>query len=273
MRFFAFAFVIALAVSFSYGRNLASIRKDAFIVGVSKSDSAAEYDFISEITAKMKLSRFRIVVFENANAGQKLLTESKIDAIISKVNYFPHMDSKFLVSEPYSKTEIAVAVLAKNDKILTLTDLSGKRLAFVSKDISNEQILEIWQNSKPNAVSNLGDAVNLLKKGEVDVIIANRQSMEAQKDPSLRIFPNKLLENNIVALFALNSKDLQDEFNKALKTKSTPTSTTPSPASSSSTSKPESKEQKAGTKERLDRAMNLLNELKKELEFLQKEVK
>jgi len=271
MRFFAFAFAIALATSFSYGRNLAYIRKDAFIVGVSKSDSAAEYDFISEISAKMKFSRFRIAIFENANAGQKLLTEGKVDAIISKVNYFPHMDGKFLVSSPYSKTEIAVAVLARNDKIVTLADLSGKRLAFVSKDISNEQVLEIWQNSKPSAVYSLGDAVNLMKKGEADVIIASRQSMDAQKDPSLRIFPNKLLDNNIVALFALDSKDLQDEFNKVLKTTTTHTSAT---VPSTSTPKLESnKEQKSGTKERLNRAMTLLNELKKEIELLQKELK
>ncbi len=45
--------------------------------------------------------------------------------------------------------------------------------------------------------------------------------MDAQRDSSLRIFPNKLLENNIVALFAPDSKDLQKEFNKALKIETT----------------------------------------------------
>jgi len=221
MRFFIFSFVIALTVSISHGRNLASIRKEAFAVGVSKSDSAAEYDFISEITSKMKFSRFRIVVFENASAGQKLLLENKIDAIISKVNYFPYLDNKFLISEPYGKTEMAVAALAKNDEILTLADLYEKKIIFIPKDVSNEQILSIWKNSKPNAVQNLDEAFNLLKKKEADVVIASRQSLDAQKDSSLRIFPNKLLENNIVALFAPDSKDLQKEFNKALKIETT----------------------------------------------------
>jgi ABC-type amino acid transport substrate-binding protein len=259
MRFFAFALV--LATSLSHSRNLASIRKDAFTVGVSKSDSATECDFISEITAKMKFSRFRIVTFENANAGQKLLLDGKIDAIISKVTYFPHLDNKFLVSQPYSKTEMAVATLAKNDKILTLADLSGKKLAFVPKDVSNEQVLGIWKNSKPSAVQSLVDAVNFLKKGEADVIVAGRQSLEALKDSALRIFPNKLLENSIVALFAMESKSLQDEFNKVLKTE------VPLP------SKSDSKEQNPETKERLAKVLTLLNDLKKEIEMLQKELK
>jgi ABC-type amino acid transport substrate-binding protein len=263
MRFFVFVLAISLVASFSHGRSLASIRKDGFTVGVSKSDSAAECDFISEITAKMKFSRFRIVTFENANTGQKLLLDGKIDAIISKVTYFPHLDNKFLVSDPYSKTDVAVATLVKNDKILTLADLNGKNLTFIPKDVSNEQVLGIWKNSKPNAVQSLSDAVNSLKKGEADVVVASRQSLEALKNSSLRIFPNKLLENSIVALFAQESKGLQEEFNKVLKTETAPTPP----------SKPDNKEQNPGTKERLAKVMTLLNELKKEIEMLQKELK
>jgi len=196
MRLFLFAFTLALAFSLSHGRNLASIRKDAFVVGVSKSDSAAGYDFISEISAKMKFSKFRIVTFENASAGQKLLLDGKIDAIILK-----------------GKKEMAVAALTKNDEILTLANLDEKKMVFIPRDVSTEQILSIWKNSKPNAVQNLSEALNLLKKGEADVVIASRQSLDAQKDSSLRIFPNKLLESNPVILFAPNSKDLQEEFN------------------------------------------------------------
>jgi len=217
MRFLILAFTISLTVSLSHGRNLASIRKDAFVVGVSKSDSATEYNFISEITAKMNFSKFRIVTFENANAGQKLLLDGKIDAIISKGNYFPYLDKKFLISGHYGQTEIAVATLAKNYDILTLANLDEKKMVFIPKDVSNEQILSIWRNSKPNAVQSLGEALNLLKKREVDVVIASRQSLDAQKDSLLRIFPNKLLENNIIALFTPDSKDLHNEFNKALK--------------------------------------------------------
>ena len=196
MRLFLFAFTLALAFSLSHGRNLASIRKDAFVVGVSKSDSAAGYDFISEISAKMKFSKFRIVTFENASAGQKLLLDGKIDAIILK-----------------GKKEMAVAALTKNDEILTLANLDEKKMVFIPRDVSTEQILSIWKNSKPNAVQNLSEALNLLKKGEADVVIASRQSLDAQKDSSLRIFPNKLLESNPVVLFAPSSKDLQEEFN------------------------------------------------------------
>jgi len=217
MHIFTIALTLALAASLAHGRNPASIRKDAFTVGVSKSDSAAEYKFISEITTKMKFPKFKIVVFENSSIGQKLLLDGKIDAIISKVNYFSHLDNKFLISEPYGKTEMAVATLAKNDEILTLVDLNEKKLAFIPKDVSGEQILGIWQNAKPNAVQSLGDALSLLKAGEADVVIAGRQSLDAQRDSMLRIFPNKLLENNIVALFAPDSKALQEEFNKALK--------------------------------------------------------
>jgi len=196
MRFFVFAFAIALAFSLSQGRNLASIRKDGFTVGVTKNDSAAAYDFISEISAKMKVSKFRIVTFENANAGQKLLLDGKIDAVILN-----------------GKKEMAVAALAKNDEILTLANLDEKKMVFIPKDVSTEQILSIWKNSKPNAIQNLSDALNLLKNGEADVVIASRQSLDAQKDSSLRIFPNKLLESTPVVLFAPNSKDLQEEFN------------------------------------------------------------
>jgi len=221
MRLFLFAFILALAASLSHGRNPASIRKDAFAVGISKSDSVAEYSFISEITAKMKFPKFRIVTFENASAGQKLLLDGKIDAIISKVDYFPYLDNKFLISEPYGKAEMAVAALAKNDEILTLANLDEKKMVFIPRDVSTEQIQSIWKNSKPNAVQNLGDALSLLKRRDVDVVIASRQSLDAQKDSSLRIFPNKLLENSIVALFAPDSKDLQKEFNKALKIETT----------------------------------------------------
>jgi len=204
MRFFIFVFAIALTVSLSQGRNLASIRKDAFIAGVNKSDSASSYDFISETSSKMKFPKFKIVTFENSNSGQKLLLDGKIDAIISN-----------------GKPEMAVAALAANDEILTLANLDEKKMIFIPKDVSIEQILSIWKNSKPNAVQSLSEALVLLKKKEVDVVIASRQSLDAQKDPSLRIFPNKLLEKNTVALFAPNSKDLQEEFNKALKIETT----------------------------------------------------
>jgi len=247
MRFFIAFMLIALNVS--HGRSPASIRKDAFTIGVAKNDSAAEYDFISEITAKMKIPRFRLVAFENANAGQKLLLDGKIDAIIAKINYSPHLENKFLVSAPYGKTEIAVATLANNSEILTLANLNEKPLAFIPKDISGEQILAFWQNSKPIATQNLSDAIKFLQKGEAAAIVANKQTLEAQKDSELRIFPNKLAENDIVALFAPGSKGLQEEFNKAA-----------------------SGEKHSDTK-RIDKIMILLNELKKELELLRGELK
>jgi ABC-type amino acid transport substrate-binding protein len=246
MRLCAFLLIVMFAAPFSYAR--------AFTVGVSKGDSAAEYDFISEITAKMKFSRFRQVVFENANAGQKLLLEGKIDAIISRINYSPHLESKFLVSVPYSKVEIAVATLAKNSEIWSLTDLNGKKLAFIPKDISGEQILGIWQNSKPNAAKSINDAINFLQSGQVTAIIANRQALEAQKDSTLRIFQNRLVENNIVALFAPKSKKLQEEFNKALII--------------------ENGELRINRgSDSIDKIIFLLSELKKEIELLQKELK
>jgi ABC-type amino acid transport substrate-binding protein len=259
---YAVALVIIFTASFSHGRNLASIRKDAFTVGVSKGDSAAEYDFISEITAKMKFSRFRLVAFENANAGQKLLLEGKIDAIIAKINYSPRLENSFLVSAPYSKTEIAVATLAKNSEIWSLADLNGKSLAFIPKDISGELIPEFWQNAKPVAVQNLSDAIIFLQKRQATAIVANRQTLEAQKDSVLRIFPNKLAENNIVALFAPNSQSLQDEFNKAIKNSQTSNNSQFSILNS-----------QFKNKERIDKIIKLLNELKKEFELLQGELK
>jgi ABC-type amino acid transport substrate-binding protein len=249
MRFFIALMLIALAINFSHGRSLASIRKDAFTIGVAKSDSAAEYNFISEITAKMKISRFRLVVFENANAGQKLLLDGKIDAIIARINYSPHLEGKFLVSAPYSRTEIAVATLASNSEIWTLANLNEKPLAFIPKDISSEQILAFWQNSKPIATQNLSDAVKFLQKGEATAIVANRQTLETQKEFGLKIFPNKLAENDVVALFAPGSKGLQEEFNKAV-----------------------SNENHSDIK-RIDKIITLLNELKKELELLRGELK
>jgi len=255
MRFSAFAFVIIYLTSFSYGRNLASIRKDAFTVGVSKADSAAEYDFISEVTAKMKIPRFRLIPFENANSGQKLLMDGKIDAIIAKISHSPHLENKFLVSDPYGKTEIAVATSAKNNEIWTLADLNGKILVFIPKDISSNQVLEIWQNSKPIAAQNLNDAVDLLQKKQATAIIANKLALE-EKRSDLRLFPNKLAENNTVALFAPSSKSLQEEFNKAVK-KDIPAS----PVNSYS------------NRERLAKILTQLNELKKEIELLQGELK
>jgi len=255
MRFLAFAFVIISIASFSHGRNLASIRKDAFTIGVSKADSAAEYDFISEVTAKMKIPRFRLIPFENANSGQKLLLDGKIDAIIAKINHSPHLESKFLVSAPYGKTDIAVATLEKNSEIWTLADLSGKTLVFIPKDISSNQVLNIWQNSKPIAAQNLSDAVDLLQKKQATAIIANKQALE-EKRSDLRLFPNKLAENNTVALFAPGSKNLLEEFNKAVK-KDNPAS----PINSYS------------NRERIAKILTQLNELKKEIELLQGELK
>lgn len=255
MRFFAFAFIIIFTASFSHGRNLASIRKDAFTVGVSKGDSAAEYDFISEITAKMKIQRFRLVPFENANSGQKLLLDGMIDAIIAKINHSPHLEGKFLVSAPYSKIEIAVATLAKNSEIWTLADLNGKTLAFIPKDISSNQVLNIWQSSKPIAAQNLSDAVDFLQKKQAAAIIASRQALE-EKRSDLQIFPNRLAENNMVALFAPGSKNLLEEFNKAVK-KDSPAN----PINSYS------------SKERIVKILAQLNELKKEIELLQGELK
>jgi len=245
MRFFAIAFFI-IYIALSHGRNLASIRKDAFTVGVSKMDSSAEYDFISEVTAKMKIPRFRLIPFENANSGQKLLLDGKIDAIISKINQSPHLENKFLVSAPYSKTEIAAATLT-NSEIWTLSDLNGKTLAFIPKDISSNQVTDIWQNSKPIAAQNLNDAVDLLQKKQAIAIIANRQALE-EKHYDLRTFPNKLAENNVVALFAPGSQNLKEEFNKALK-KDNPTNP------------------------RISKILIQLNELKKEIELLQGELK
>ncbi len=262
MHFFVFAFAVILTANLSHGRSLASVRKDAFTVGVNKGDSATEYNFISEMTKKMKFPRFRLVTFENANAGQKLLLDGKIDAIISRVNYSKHLESKFLLSAPYAKADIAVATLAKN-KVWTLADINGKSLAFIPRDISNEQVLGIWRNSKLNANQSLDDAFNSLRNGEVVAIVASRQSLEAQKDSLLQIFPNKLLENNIVALFAPGSNALQEEFNKNIIETNVPL-------------KPKgdkSKENLIQDKERLAKIMVLLNELKKEIEILQEGLK
>jgi len=264
MRFlYAVVLVVIFSAPFSHGRSLASIRKDAFTVGVSKGDSAAEYDFISEITAKMKFSRFRLVTFESANAGQKLLLEGKIDAIVAKINYSPRLESSFLVSVPYGKTEIAVATLAKNSEIWTLADLNGKALAFIPKDISGEQIPGFWQNAKPVAAQNLSDAVILLQKGEAAAIVASKQTLETQKDSALKIFPNKLAENDIVALFAPGSKSLQEEFNKVIKNSQL----------SILNFQLSTQNSQLKNKASIDKIINLLNELKRELELLQEELK
>jgi hypothetical protein len=161
----------------------------------------------------------------------------------------------------YGKTEIAVAV-PTSSKILTLSDLNGKSLVFVAKEVSNDQIMSIWKNSKPNAVYTLNDAVNYIKGGSAVAIVAGRHSLEARKDTLLRIFPNKLIENDVVALFALGSKDLHAEFSKAL---AVPPSSSSVAAKSGSSSN--SKEQ------RIAKMLIQLNELKKELELLQKELK
>jgi ABC-type amino acid transport substrate-binding protein len=262
MRFLTFALAILLAASFSHSRSLVSIRRDALTVGVSKSDSASEYNFISEMNRKMKFPRFRIVVFDNANVGQKLLLDGKIDVIISKVNHSPGLESRFLLSSPYDKTDIAVATLA-NSSILTLSNLDGKSLAFVSKEVSSDQILGIWKGSKPNAVQSLDDAVDFLQRGESVAIIACRQSLESRKDNLLRVFPNKLFESNIVALFAPGSRDLHAEFNKALAI--APPPSVPSQGAKSS--------QKPSDRERVAKILQQVDELKKELELLLRELK
>jgi len=255
----------------SYGRSLAAVRKDAFVVGVSRADSAAEYDFIAEITAKMKIQRLRVVAFDNANDGEKLLLGKKIDAIISKINYSPHLESKFLLSKPYAKTEISLAVLANNTSIWTLNDLNGKSIAFVPKEISSEQIRAIWPNAKLIATRTLNEALNTMQNNEAEATIANRQSLE-QAGSSFRIFPNKLAENNIVALFAPGSKNLQEEFNKAIvgvTLRGYPENQSAEKKDKTEKSeKPENPEKK-----RIDKILMLLEELKKELEILQKELK
>jgi len=259
MRIFA-ALLCILIFDFSYGRGFAAIRKDAFIVGVSRADSASEYDFIAEITAKMKISRFRLTTFDNASDGEKLLLSGKIDAIISKINYSPHLESKFLLSEHYHKNEIVLAVSISNNNIWTLSDFNGKKLAFIPKDISSEQVLAIWPNAKLSAARGLNEALNFLQHGEAEAIIASRQTLR-QANSSLRIFPNKLAENNIVALFAPESKTLQEEFNKSLRIENEKL-------------KIENEPEKINRNpNNIDKIINLLNELKKEIEILQKELK
>lgn len=160
MRFFTFVFVILLAASFSNSRSPASIHNDAFTVGVSKGYSAIEYDFISEATRKMKFSRFRLVVFENASTGQKHLLEGKIDAIISKANNSQSLDNRFLKSDfpsgpagsglvvlfsPDSKElqeefnkALAPPVLSSEHvaKIITRVDELKKELELLQKELS-----------------------------------------------------------------------------------------------------------------------------------------
>ena len=258
MRVFA-ALLCILMFDFSYGRSFAAIRKDAFIVGVGKADSASEYDFIAEITAKMKISRFRLVAFDNASDGEKLLLSGKIDAIISKINYSPHLESKFLLSENYRKSEIVLAVSLNNNDIWTLSDFNGKKLSFIPKDVSSEQISAIWPNAKLSAARGLSEALNFLQHGEAEAIIASRQTLEQSN--SLRIFPNKLAENNIVALFAPESKALQEEFNKSLRIERIENKSS------------KSLNQANQGPDNIDKIINLLGELKKEFEILQKELK
>jgi hypothetical protein len=207
-------FCVFFAINLAHGRSLASIRKDAFTVGVSKSDTAAEYNFISEITKKMNFSRFRMVSFENANAGEALLLSGKIDVIIAKINYAPHLESKFLVSLPYAQTEIALALPTSNREIWTLNDLSGKTLAFLPQEASSEQIRSLLPNAKLIAARTLNEALSLIQRGEAEAIIANRKTLETES--TLRTLPNKLAENNTVALFNPGAKALRDAFNKAI---------------------------------------------------------
>ncbi|MDR0517319.1 MAG: transporter substrate-binding domain-containing protein [Fibromonadaceae bacterium] len=253
-----FALLCIFIAGLSHGRSFSSIRKDSFTVGVSKADSAAEYGFISEITAKMKVSRFRIVCFDNASAGEKLLLDDKIDAIIARISYSPHLEGKFLLSRPYDKAEITVALPSSNNDTWTLSDLNGKNIAFVPKEVFSEQILDILPKAKLNAARGISEALAFLQKGETQAIVASRQTLEAHK-ASLRIFPNTLAENSIVALFAPSSKALQEEFDKAMeKNNAAP------PVNRSQT---ESK----NNADRIKNMLTLLNELKKEIETLQKE--
>jgi hypothetical protein len=108
----------------------------------------------------------------------------------------------------------------------------------------------------------LSEALNFLQHGEAEAIIASRQTLE--QSSSLRIFPNKLAENNIVALFAPESKALQEEFNKSLRIERIERIENKSSKSSNQANQ---------GPDNIDKIINLLGELKKEFEILQKELK
>ncbi|GHV12609.1 hypothetical protein AGMMS49938_05510 [Fibrobacterales bacterium] len=260
MRILFFICLFAFCVQ---GRSLNAVRKDALTVGVRKGQAEQEADFISQITQKMKISRYRIVEFGDAAGGESLLLSGKIDVIISGVNNSPNFERRFLVSAPYRREEIGVAVV-EGSNIWTIADLEDKRIAFSGGSAVAEQAGKIWSKSKLEAVLSVENAVQRLLNGEVSGIFAERNILtQIAKNNSGKVWvlPNILAENEVVALFSFGSASLQEEFNKVVSVKA---------ESEIDNSKFECQKT---TQKRIDNIIFALDNLRKELEQLKRELK
>lgn len=107
--------------------------------------------------------------FDNVLASVKT---GKADIAIAGLSYTEERAKSFDFSESYYETSNAIVVKADAEgDYKTLSDLVGKKVAVLKGSIEEELAREQLSDSSIVSLSNMGEAINELKSGQVDAVV------------------------------------------------------------------------------------------------------
>lgn len=307
MKFICFL-ILLLCANASWARPLPTIRKDALTVGIRMANTpfgnnstpagkGFEHDLVAEISKELKAPRFRIVVVNSLGEGFDKLEKRRLDLFLSTIKPDPQIEKRFVFTQPYYKTNLAIATLASNNQIFSLSDLNSHYIAYTPETKAGIIAQRFLPKSKVEVVPEINLGLELLLKKEVTAVLHDRAVLEwvALNNKSIAVLPNNLSDETYVILSDKKSSPLVEEVNRILKKLLEAPSENQSrmaqllakyqlpmtlpetiiAAPSSTASKPVSKNAtpKGSPEERLNKALSLIEQLRMELESLRKEIK
>lgn len=305
---FAFYLILFLLTSPLWSRPLQTIRKDALTVGIrvantpfGKNNTPAgkgfEHDLVAEISRELKAPRFRIVIVNSLGEGFEKLEKRRLDLFLSTIKPDPQIEQRFIYSQPYYKTNLAIATLSSNNKIFSLNDLNGQYIAYTPETKAGIIAQRFLPKSKAEVVPEIGLGLELLLKKEVSAVLHDRAVLDwvALNNKSISVLPNNLSDETYVILSDKKSSPLIDEVNRILKKlfeapsenqsrmaqllskyqlpMTLPETFIAAPTPSVTKNTPKNSTPKSSHEERLNKALLLMEQLRIELESLRKEIR
>jgi len=221
-------------------RSLAKIQKRSLMVGVVQDNAplgkdhrgkGVEYDLIAAISQGLEIP-FSVVPVNSIRDGEGLLKQDKIDVLIAAYKESSRNASQFSLTVSYCKSGLGVMVPAADNTTYMVKDLDGKSLATTANADSRDFFKSFMPTTKVEVVTNLQDALNMLKSHEVAGIADDKVFLDyvASTDNSVRVLDATLSESSFVIAVTKEHPDLRDEINRIMdKLRTTTNPSTPSP--------------------------------------------
>ncbi|EUJ30758.1 cystine ABC transporter substrate-binding lipoprotein [Listeria floridensis FSL S10-1187] len=175
-----------------------------------------DVDVVTEIAKRLDLKvKFEETQWDSMFAG---LNASRFDVIANQVGINSEREKKYDLSEPYS-TSTAVIVTAKdNDKIKTMADLKGVKVA--QSLTSNYGKIAQEAGADIQSVDGLSQSLTLIKQGRIDATVNDKLAvldyMKETGDTSVKIAAELDKETSSSAFAFRKDTGIKAKFDKEL---------------------------------------------------------